>query len=131
MTNRHTMRKVSGFGVLLLAACYAPVAKADTTYTYTGHDFTTVSGSYTTSNFVSGSVTVSNLLPLNNFIDLSPCCYNLPDYSLISYSFTDGQQTVTELNSGPRTFFFVTDGTGIQEWDIRIQDALVHRFNKT
>ena len=58
-------------------------------YSYTGPSFTTVVSPYTTSNNVTGEFEVSSLL--NNGL--------LQTITPLSYSFSDGQQTLTNLNS--------------------------------
>jgi hypothetical protein len=99
------------FSVLFVALLTLPVAmKADTyTYTYTGHDFTTVHSPYTT-----GELTLSAPLATN-------LSFTSPVSSL-SFSFSDGVQTITDFNSPVYAFYFQTDGSGaITEWNIFIE----------
>jgi hypothetical protein len=83
---------------------------ADTTYTYTGKDFTITDGFYTTNDSVHGYFTV-----------VSPLA---PDFSgrvyPISISFSDGVQTLTGANPLlDSTFSISTDGSGnIDGWTI-------------
>jgi hypothetical protein len=92
-------------------------AWADTfTYTYTGNDFTLVQGPYTTSDSVMGTIVLSAPLPANlsSFTDETAL--------LISYSFSDGVQTLTNLNSHAADFAFQTSPLGaITLWDIEFR----------
>jgi hypothetical protein len=87
-------------------------AEADTIYTYTGNPFTSVFGPYTTSDRVTG------------FFDLAtPLANNLPEtvISPISFSFSDGVQTITNTTPGVvvGSFSVATDASGKPEfWDI-------------
>ena len=84
---------------LVFALCFAaPNAHADTfTYTYTGTNFVIFVSPYTGSDGVDGTFVLSAALPSNS---------NLGDESalLVSYSFTDGVQTLTNLNSSVQAF---------------------------
>jgi hypothetical protein len=105
-----------------LAAVLLPLpCVADTvTYTYTGDTFTYVVGPYTTSDFFTAQITLS-----------APLADNLPYFTSvtpISFSFSDGVQTITEATASlPNSvFFFATDGTGtISYWNIRVSDPSV------
>ncbi len=86
----------------LLSATFA--AHADTVYSYTGHDFTSAAGSFTTSDFPSGSFTVA-----------SPLQANLSNATLtpLSFSFSDGVDTFTQTNTSFQGFQqFSTDASG-------------------
>ena len=72
------------------------------TYTYTGQYFTDTAGSYTTSDRVTGSFTVSSPIP-DNFD-------GVPSPS--SYSFSDGLETLTSLNSYISQFLVGTNAQG-------------------
>ncbi len=94
------------------------VALADTTYTYTGQDFTDVSNvffnptPYTTSNFIEGSFTVS-----------APLAADLVAETLTvkSFSFTDGHQTISSPTDSD-VFTISTDSSGsIVVWDVLLQ----------
>jgi hypothetical protein len=106
---------------LLCLFCFLLVlpkfASADTIYTYTGNDFTTLANNttsankFTTSDFVSG------------FFDLSsPLAANLPSGTVISptdFSFSDGVDTVSLANFSVLTVQVGTDSTGkIISWNI-------------
>jgi hypothetical protein len=114
-----TMKLAYGLGVLLLATMGAQAAMADTTYTYTGNDFTYAEGPFSTSDFVSGSFTVAAPLP-----DDLP--YTNITSDLIGFSFSDVPGNfpfafpgTAFLNS---TFSVSTDSAGhIAQWDISIQ----------
>jgi hypothetical protein len=73
-------------GILILATM-GTLARADVVYTYTGNPFTSVLGSYTTSDFVSVSFTLATPLGPNfAFAFISPT----------DFTFSDGQQTFTQ-----------------------------------
>lgn len=79
------------------------------TYTYTGNDFTSVSGSYTMSDHVSGTFTLSAPLAPSADQTVTP----------VSFSFSDGVQTLT--NAPGSVFEFLTNaGSQIQQWRIDI-----------
>lgn len=82
---------------------------ADTTYTYTGKDFTEIEGYYTTNDFVHGSFTVASPLGTDHSGMVNP----------LSYSFTDGVQTFSTPYGYSPMFDVTTDGSGnITSWDI-------------
>jgi hypothetical protein len=106
---------------LLLAAVLVSPSIADVTYTYTGEDFTyssfpSPSPGPTTSDHLSGTVTLSAALPpstADNLLALPP----VPP-TLVSFSFTDGVTTWTSGNGLPLTSLtLTTDATGtITAW---------------
>ena len=81
--------------VLLTILMLAPPAGATTMYSYVGDVFHAVSGNYSTSDRITGSLTLADgFVPNTQFSgpkDLRP--------GIIAYSFTDGHQTLTESNS--------------------------------
>ena len=86
--------------------------RADTTYTYTGNSFASFSDPYSSSDFVSGSITLSS--PLGN---------NLSGASLapIAFSFTDGVNAFTNTTPSVSGSFhgFDTDASGnITRWNV-------------
>jgi hypothetical protein len=88
----------------LLISNYAYAA----TYTYTGSNFTTVAGVYTTNMRITGIINTSPPIPPNSSsLDISPI--------LTSWSFNDGVSTISSANG---IFFkgeiprFSTDGEG-------------------
>jgi hypothetical protein len=85
---------------------------ADTIYTYTGDPFTGFSSPspYTTSDFVSGSFTLS-----------TPLAANLSDYTITptSFDFSDGVNTATPADTWALGFTVSTDANGnITQWAI-------------
>ena len=85
---------------------------ADTTYTCTGNDFTIAQAPYTISDSSSGYFTVAS--PLAPNLSFSSISYT-------SYSFSDGMQTLTNLNSRQVPLAISTDGSGnIVQWNLEI-----------
>jgi hypothetical protein len=110
---------------MVLALASHSTTKADTIYTYTGNNYTTIedptlpAGSYTTSMRLTGSFTLANSLPggLTN-----ETIKNGLTGIVLDYSFTDGRNTFTAANSGAGASFLVsTDATGaITDWTIQV-----------
>jgi hypothetical protein len=90
-------------------------ASANVILDYTGKNFTSVSGPYTTSERVTGTITLSGPLAANlNFFDATP----------VSFSFNDGVQTISNLNALAATFSFWTDASGnITEYAFEIANG--------
>jgi len=89
---------------MLLAASPRP-ARADVVYTYTGNDFTSVSGSYNTTDSLDGSMTFTTAL-----------ASDLDDAELYptSFTFSDGVQTITNSTATNSVYIEVsTDAAGI------------------
>ena len=89
-------------------------ARADTfTYTYTGNNFTLVNSPYTTSEMVMGTFELSAALPPN---------LNGNESSLVlSFTMSDGVQTLTSAEAFVETFQFSTDSAGtITRWDVEV-----------
>src|SRR6476620_8240745 len=85
-------------GVAALSLAYpASVQAVPTTYQYTGNPFTDVSGPYTTSDFVSGMVTLAGPLGAN---------MPLTEVTPIAFTFFDGVQTISSTNPDITTQFF-------------------------
>jgi hypothetical protein len=86
-----------------LTALGAAHSNADITYIYTGNPFTTAVSPYTTNDFISGSFDLAT--PLDN---------NLPFTSItpLSFSFSDGVQTISSSVSGGFDIDIQTDATG-------------------
>jgi hypothetical protein len=112
--------------VLLLAVVITTALRsqpvfATATYTYTGNPFTTVSGPYTTSDFVSGMVTLAGPLAPNMAFDF---------VSPTAFSFSDGVQTITDQTAaGNIIFAFETGPTGaITAWEVDIHAPTLRRI---
>jgi hypothetical protein len=86
---------------------------ADITLTYTGQDFTQLIGVYTGSDKVTATITLMD--PLGDNLDLEPVTPS-------SYTFSDGQQTISSADSPSITDFdFSTNATGdITGWFIDV-----------
>jgi hypothetical protein len=82
---KRILRSLVVLSLLLSGYAYA------TTYTFTGTNYESVSGSYTTAMRVTGSITTSSPIPPNSVnIDISGI--------LTSWSFFDGVQTISSVN---------------------------------
>ena len=97
-------------GIAALGLTTSP-AKALVIYSYTGNNFDTIddftppAGSYDTSMSVSGSFTLAALLP-----SLFPVTDIRAD--VLSYSFSDGRQTLDDGNSTVSNFIMSTASDG-------------------
>jgi hypothetical protein len=101
--------------VFILCLCFtASVAQAQTKLCYQGQDFTTGVGAFTTSDSVSGCVTLSlSESAFNSLTDGSDAVLN--SY-VTSYSFSDG---VDKIKTGSLDFYLQlqTNGSGtIDDW---------------
>src|SRR5262249_54660036 len=103
--------------VAALSLVYSTSVQAvPTTYQYTGNPFTFVDGAYTTSDFVSGIVTLAGpLAPNMALTSLSPP----------AFSFFDGVQTFPKLTpSVDFSFAFATGPTGaITLWNVAVETS--------
>ncbi len=102
------MRRILGFlglGMLLVLAV-APLASADTIYTYTGNPFTTVIPFFTCPPRCNVTISFTLALPLaanQAFISITP----------LSYVFTDGNDVFNPANSTASFVGITTGPTGI------------------
>jgi hypothetical protein len=107
--------------VVAVSLIAVPPANADQILTYTGNHFTDLdtsvfpaTGPYTTSDFVSITLDIHTPLGSNyNFVPLNP----------ISFTASDGVQTITQSNFEPlgSQFLVSTDGSGnIIGWNITL-----------
>jgi hypothetical protein len=104
--------------VIVLAAFLLPLPMmADTTYYYTGTDFTDTTGAYTTSDSINAWFTVASPLPAN-----LNTAGDLDDITALvtAFSFSDGVQTLSNSTPGVQyEFAVVTDvGANIFGWNI-------------
>jgi hypothetical protein len=120
MKSRLSAALVAGGFALWLSASQA---RADTIYTYTGNDFTAIEDptasavTYTTSMSITGSLTVAGPLganlPLTNITT-----------QVLSFSFSDGVNTLTNLNTdfgGETSIWVGTDAYGnIDQWYVAL-----------
>lgn len=115
---------------LFLAITSVSVARADgVTYTYTGSPFANFSGTFSCSGGVgecelSGSITFASALPDN--LTFVPPPVGLPVLSPtpIAFSFTDGVNTLTNLNSTFYGFLGTSPDGGITSWVFDISGVL-------
>jgi len=93
-------------------------AMATSVYTYTGNDFSDVTGPYTTSDSITGSLTISSPLAAN-------LMFSENNVTPIAYSFTDGVQTFTNNSALTDVIFgFATDSEGnITGWLVSLSDG--------
>ena len=107
--------KILLFSAVALAVGFltaASVQAVPITYTYTGNPFTFTLPPYTTSDFVSGMVTLEGPLAAN---------MSLTTVTPTAFSISDGVQTITNLNPTLTftDFAFATGPTGeITEWSV-------------
>jgi hypothetical protein len=101
-----------GLGALFALGTMYSNAFADVNYFYTGTDFTIAQGPYTTSDSVTGSITLSSPLGSYLFYDaITP----------VAFSFSDGVQTLTQNNTNNNSFTVSTDAAGdITAWIINV-----------
>jgi len=111
--------------VTALSVAYPASVQADTIYTYTGNNFTTVTFPYTTSDFVTAMITLATPLPPNFSGTVNPTAFTL----------SDGVQTLTNLNAVFAQGFITTSPTGaITTWHIQVQTiagAVIETVNDT
>jgi hypothetical protein len=107
--------------VAALSVVYpASVQAVPTTYVYTGNPFTDVTGPYTTSDFVSGILTLAGPLAPNFSGNVSPT----------AFTFSDGVQTISTFRNPNASFIFgfVTGPTSqITQWGagLSFNDAII------
>jgi hypothetical protein len=97
----------------------APSAAAPVTYQYTGNNYDTVSGVYTTAMSVFGSFTVgAPLAPSMGFTSITA--------DILAFNFFDGLHTITEATTTSFGINISTDGLGnIDTWRVDLQ-----KFNR-
>lgn len=109
-----SLRRVLVLTTFLLSA---GAVYADTSYIYTGMDFTNVSGPYTVSDFISFTMTLA--APLGDDLVNSPV-------TPLSFTFSDGNPA-DDLSTASITFFHVyTNASGaITQWefDLNLSDG--------
>ena len=100
---------------------------ANETYTYTGNDFNTfvvsahgVSQAYNNRDHITFSFTTSSALSANSSLNTVSNYTNIP--SIISWSFSDGLQTITNTNDPSFQYFHLgTNASGnISSWEIAL-----------
>ena len=93
----------------------ASVQAVPTTYQYIGNHFTDVSGLYTTSDFVTATITLAGPLGAN---------MPLTEVTPIAFTMSDGVQTITDTGGIFSFFVFSTDASGfITLWNAFVDQA--------
>jgi hypothetical protein len=119
--------RIHTFALLAALLLPAPLLADSYTYTYVGQTFNLFLNQgeaqvYTSSDYVSGSITLSAPLT-DNLTTLTPI-------NPTSFSFSDGVDTITNTSANlylPTTFFYVeTNSTGaITAWDINVETNVI------
>jgi len=115
--------RISLLALLATLLLPAPLPADTYTYTYTGNDFTSATGTFTTSDAISGSFTLA-----------SPLAGNLPFQvltSVQSFSFSDDVTTIdnTQPQWSSPLFEIGTDGSGnITTWFIVLENSTGSSF---
>ncbi|HHO58812.1 MAG TPA: hypothetical protein ENJ64_01120 [Thiotrichales bacterium] len=113
----HSLTGVTCMLTLFLQALTIAPASAAVTYRYSGNTFNTFSAptSYTSAMSVTGSFELAAPLAANLFFaDLNP----------LSFSFSDGINTITDATATQSSFQFATDFTGeIAGWRISVSTS--------
>jgi len=118
---RRSPRGAAGASVGLLvgfAALALGASASATTYVYTGKDFDsfTVPTTYSTSDSVTGSITLTS--PLADNISTF---FLQPPATIESFSFSDGLQTITNADATGSAFSFKTNASGdITAWQVTV-----------
>jgi hypothetical protein len=110
----HVMKAKSISLLALLSLLGFSPASADTIYTYTGNDFTSATGPYTTTDKVTGTMDLATALGDN---------FGPGEIFPVSFSFSDGVQTFSNVTPGIMADFtnFSTNASGtIVSWSVNI-----------
>lgn len=107
----HIRFHVIAIAGILLASTFSP-ARAAIIYTYVGNDFDHLNGSLYTNQHIVGSVTLAS--PLGQNFSFNPV-------ALLSFSFTDGVQTISDSTPGVSiAASFGTNNIGqITTWNVQ------------
>ena len=98
----------------LLLATITP-AFGSVIYSYSGNNFDSFSlhSTYTTEMAVTGTIELASPLPSGASVFVTP----------LSFSFSDGQTTITNFNATDSTFEFHTDVSGsITDWTVSVRN---------
>lgn len=108
------------FLMTLAAGC--TFADPFTTYNYTGNAFTNVNGPYTTSDFVTLSVTLTSPLPTNSPLTWYRDCPSTSPVCSFSWVGSDGY--IEEIDgSSSAVVYFATANGAITAWDVEFADS--------
>jgi hypothetical protein len=105
-------RKSAALALAVVVLSVTAVQASPIKYQYTGNPFTFATGPYTTSDFVTITITLAGPLGPNFSGEIFPS----------GFTFFDGVQTISIQNAFPNgAFFFTTDSTGaITHWDMGV-----------
>jgi len=123
------------FFAALLTGVFVASAEADTVYTYVGGAINYTTGVYVPGDSISGTFTLSSSFVPATLPGGQIDPFQYLQSAIVSYSFTDGHQTLTRSNSilGGFQFGFNADGTPappgnsnsdygqVNEWDFGIR----------
>jgi hypothetical protein len=102
--------------VFVALSLFLSAAKADVVYNDTGNDFTFAQAPYSTSDFLSASLTFASPLPDN-------LSYTSEADALISWSVTDQIDTLDDRNAYIHRANFATNAAGvIVAWDLSVDN---------
>ena len=106
---------VTLFVVLIALGSFGSAARADVVYEYSGSNFTSFSGGYTSGDSISGSLVLASALGDN---------LNLASVNPTSFSFSDGIQTISNTSNLASTQFWIsTNASGdITGWAINLHE---------
>jgi hypothetical protein len=110
--------------LVLAFACLAAVPVTSlalpTVYSYTGEPYTSITdvtevpGTYTTGMRITGSVTLSEAVPLGSFVELTS-----DDPRVLGYSFNDGRIDFNDSNSFSQRLLLSVSASGmVAGWEI-------------
>ena len=103
---------------LLVILELAPAAAANTMYSYVGDTFRSVSGAYTLADRLSGDFVVRDGFAPRQTTGGADWLAGL-----VSYSFTDGHQILSEANSVATDLYISLEGVSFPTWNIAFSGA--------
>jgi len=108
----------------VVGSFFATAASSAVTYTYTGPNFDTVSGIYTTSDNVTVILEFDDPLPVNLSGVFSGGTESVIGFAGFSFVASDGQQSIDSSTATSQEMLLSTNGAGeIDFWRIRVENA--------